>query len=213
MKSITAFIFLSFIVAQVGTVDHISEWGAWTDWTHCSVTCGYGTITKTGFWFDKNGAKTNETYTQQVGCYQDVKCPVDGNWTMWSPYSACSKPCGVGLRERSRSCTNPRPRNGGNDCFGPDKEQISCELEICPTIPPNFDLTVCSNPSMLWCTSKQMCVEKTQRCDRTVQCHDGSDEYLCYKYTNASPAFHGSAISVIIFIVLSSLGCVSIFDL
>lgn len=64
--------------------------------------------------------------------YLFVTFSVDGNWTMWSPYSACSKPCGQGIRTRTRYCTNPRPLNGGNECMGAGSDQTNCKLDDCP---------------------------------------------------------------------------------
>merc|ERR1712055_918587 len=39
------------------------------------------------------------------------KTPVDGGWSEWS---TCTKSCGHGMKYRS--CTNPKPANGGEDC-------------------------------------------------------------------------------------------------
>merc|ERR1712096_282957 len=33
----------------------------------------------------------------------------DGGYSAWTPWTPCSKPCGVGEQERERTCTNPRP--------------------------------------------------------------------------------------------------------
>ena len=57
---------------------------------------------------------------------------VHGNWTMWSPYSRCSKACGPGIRTKTRSCTNPRKAHGGNDCYGVKINQTDCNLQDCP---------------------------------------------------------------------------------
>ncbi|CAG2208451.1 unnamed protein product [Mytilus edulis] len=184
--TVTLLVLCIYIVPATVHGDVSSAWGEWDSWSACSVTCGYGSITKTGYWFNEEGVKTNETFVQHSGCYLDIKCPVDGNWTMWSPYSACSKPCGQGIRTRTRYCTNPRPLNGGNECMGAGSDQTNCKLDDCPPIPTNFDIETCKQPGKLWCKSKRMCVEASERCDRKVQCHDGSDESLCYKYGNSA---------------------------
>ena len=57
---------------------------------------------------------------------------VDGGWTRWSDWSACSKTCGQGIQSRSRSCTNPIPQYGGLDCDGDDSEVRDCFERHCP---------------------------------------------------------------------------------
>ena len=41
---------------------------------------------------------------------------VNGNYTSWSVWSECSATCGGGIQERTRTCTHPKPQNGGKDC-------------------------------------------------------------------------------------------------
>ena len=57
---------------------------------------------------------------------------VDGGWSNWSGWGQCSMPCGGGEQERSRTCTNPSPANGGAACSGSDKETQACNTNDCP---------------------------------------------------------------------------------
>ena len=41
---------------------------------------------------------------------------VNGGWTEWREWSACSISCGGGSQTRFRNCTNPIPANGGLHC-------------------------------------------------------------------------------------------------
>ncbi|XP_054724738.1 adhesion G-protein coupled receptor G6-like [Uloborus diversus] len=58
---------------------------------------------------------------------------IDGGWTSWSILSDsdCSAPCGGGEETKVRTCTNPKPQNGGADCEGPDKISVPCNDESC----------------------------------------------------------------------------------
>ena len=58
---------------------------------------------------------------------------VNGRWSLWATWSACSKTCGTGTKTRKRSCTNPPPQNGGKGCKGIDKQTKSCLLKACPS--------------------------------------------------------------------------------
>ena len=58
--------------------------------------------------------------------------PIDGKWSRWTPYSACSVTCGGGVQQRNRLCDNPPPHNGGSDCFGRDTTTRSCAEWECP---------------------------------------------------------------------------------
>ena len=57
---------------------------------------------------------------------------VNGGWSVWGDWGQCSATCGAGEQERSRTCTNPPPSNGGAQCSGDDKETKSCNNGPCP---------------------------------------------------------------------------------
>ena len=57
---------------------------------------------------------------------------VDGGYTEFGGWSACSRICGPGTQIRRRTCTNPPPSNGGAPCDGPDSEKRECNLRECP---------------------------------------------------------------------------------
>lgn len=59
----------------------------------------------------------------------DRNCPIDGQWSSWSPWSTCSKSCGIGYKQRKRICNNPVPSNGGSSCFGENVEIETCKAD------------------------------------------------------------------------------------
>ena len=56
---------------------------------------------------------------------------MDGGWADWNQWT-CDVSCGTGTRTRTRSCTNPAPAHGGNDCQGTSQETSACILSQCP---------------------------------------------------------------------------------
>ncbi|CAG9534903.1 unnamed protein product [Cercopithifilaria johnstoni] len=47
-------------------------------------------------------------------------------WSPWSTWSFCSQTCGIGYRQRVRSCSD-----GKNQCSGGSTEKIQCNLSAC----------------------------------------------------------------------------------
>ena len=58
--------------------------------------------------------------------------PVHGGWNAWSEWKPCSKTCGDGVRTRSRTCANPLPAHGGNNCVGDGTQTEHCNTVTCP---------------------------------------------------------------------------------
>ena len=52
---------------------------------------------------------------------------MDGAWGSWYPVSECSVRMGAGVQLANKSCDNPPPSNGGNDC----PEAITQRYQIC----------------------------------------------------------------------------------
>ncbi|XP_063442572.1 thrombospondin-1-like [Mytilus trossulus] len=52
--------------------------------------------------------------------------PVIGNWSPWSSWTECTKPCGRGRKSRERLC------DGVGSCSGPGFESDSCNKNACP---------------------------------------------------------------------------------
>ncbi|XP_022686925.1 SCO-spondin-like, partial [Varroa jacobsoni] len=71
------------------------------------------------------GVKTPKGESR-LGETASISVLANGGWSPWGQWSECSSRCGRGLRTRTRSCTNPPPRNGGHDCLGDYSEKNDC---------------------------------------------------------------------------------------
>ncbi|XP_059145188.1 A disintegrin and metalloproteinase with thrombospondin motifs 1-like [Physella acuta] len=70
--------------------------------------------------------------------------PVNGGWSAWSPdWSSCSRSCGGGVRSKTRTCDNPRPRFGGKECEGPSVKTNLCNVKSCGTPEDKFKEDQC----------------------------------------------------------------------
>ncbi len=76
------------------------------------------------------------SYDSQVktveAAYPVTISPVNGDWSSWINSGTCSKTCGGGLQNQTRTCTSPAPANGGAQCVGPATQQIACNTQACP---------------------------------------------------------------------------------
>ena len=67
--------------------------------------------------------------------------PVHGGWDNWSNFGTCSKTCGPGKETRTRTCNNPVPAHGGDECDGDKIEEKNCEIVI-PCPPGKYRYTI-----------------------------------------------------------------------
>lgn len=65
---------------------------------------------------------------------------INGGWSEWSDYTNCTPSCDGGVRYRERTCTNPPPQNGGDECLGPSKAYWEiCNSDVeCDWSEPSF---------------------------------------------------------------------------
>lgn len=60
------------------------------------------------------------------------KCPIDGGFSNWLPWTDCSVSCGgPGQTARVRTCDNPKPQNNGQNCQGKTMELNTCDNGPC----------------------------------------------------------------------------------
>uniref|UniRef100_A0A8D2ECW6 SCO-spondin n=1 Tax=Theropithecus gelada TaxID=9565 RepID=A0A8D2ECW6_THEGE len=141
-------------------------WGPWSPWGPCSRTCGPGgqgrsrRCSPLGLLVLQHCPGPDH---QSQTCFT-AACPVDGEWSAWSPWSVCSEPCG-GTMTRQRQC-HP-PQNGGRTCAalpgGPHstRQTKPCPQDSCPN-------ATCSGELMF-----QPCAPCPLTCD------DISDQVMC----------------------------------
>ncbi|XP_047125352.1 uncharacterized protein LOC105849349 isoform X2 [Hydra vulgaris] len=116
-------------------------WGKWEN-SKCSKTCGSGIVVYNRSCnnprpsFNGKNCLGVSSYTEV--CNEDIICPVNGNWSMWSSWSLCSQPCGGGVKSRFRSCSSPMPRFGGWDCIGSVKDLEYCTWQNCINVSLNM---------------------------------------------------------------------------
>ena len=61
----------------------------------------------------------------------NVSSLVDGEWSPWSSFGSCTATCDGGVKTRTRTCTNPEPQDGGDDCEGPSEDERECGTKAC----------------------------------------------------------------------------------
>ncbi|KAM7440987.1 hypothetical protein ABFA07_009879 [Porites harrisoni] len=149
------------------------DWSNWNKWTACSKTCGEGTQIRIRTCDDPkplHGGKQCEGAAQEARVCNTRKCPVNGQWSGWKPWSGCTRSCGSGIQTRARTCTNPSPAHGGQDCVGLGDETRPCNNKPCPV-------------DGQW-TAWKPWTECTRSCDSGIQ----TRARTC---TNPSPAYGG----------------------
>ncbi|KAH3773853.1 hemicentin-1-like [Dreissena polymorpha] len=110
------------------------NWAEWGTWSSCSVTCDNGTYKRTRTCTNPSpsngGLNCSGSASDTQMCSRQL-CPVHGNWSEWSSWSSCSVYCDVGLIERTRTCTNPRPDRFGDNCYGDASDHKVCIQDPC----------------------------------------------------------------------------------
>uniref|UniRef100_A0A8C9S207 Thrombospondin-1 n=1 Tax=Scleropages formosus TaxID=113540 RepID=A0A8C9S207_SCLFO len=152
-------------------MDHPEDgWSPWSEWTHCSVSCGRG-IQQRGRSCDRINNNCEGTSVQTRDCYPqecDKRFKQDGSWSHWSPWSSCSVTCGEGVITRIRLCNSPTPQMGGKECVGEGRQTKGCEKSPCP-INGNW------GPWSLWSTCSVTCGGGVQSHERL--CNDPAPKY------------------------------------
>ncbi|VDI00055.1 Hypothetical predicted protein, partial [Mytilus galloprovincialis] len=139
------------------------HWTTWSAWDECSVSCGGGILYRNRSCSNPDpqfgGKDCRENATDTKSC-NDNKCPIDGNWTNWSEWNICSKSCGGGFMLRNRTCSNPEPLFGGEDCIGNNTDDNFCNTNECPVDGNWTDWSV-------WSTCSHSCGRGFQSRNRT----------------------------------------------
>eukprot|EP00440_Ansanella_granifera_P067406 gb/GFBE01073112.1/.p1 GENE.gb/GFBE01073112.1/~~gb/GFBE01073112.1/.p1 ORF type:complete len:1141 (+),score=216.96 gb/GFBE01073112.1/:1-3423(+) len=108
-------------------------WGMWSDWSHCTASCGGGSRQR-----GRPIAVQNNTLgeacdfgdgIQIEDCATQV-CARDCAWSDWSAWAKCSESCGGGVTTRSR-LQQPAVA-GGKKCEGASRDEEVCMLRACP---------------------------------------------------------------------------------
>ncbi|XP_035509461.1 hemicentin-1 [Morone saxatilis] len=123
------------IMCSVRPCPVAGNWGSWLPWSPCSETCGKGMQSRIRLCnnpppaFDGPQCEGSDTQTQVC---KERPCPVDGKWSSWVSWGACSVSCEGGTRQRTRLCASPSPQHGGRQCEGNDVHIDFCNSDPCP---------------------------------------------------------------------------------
>ncbi|XP_071138604.1 uncharacterized protein [Mytilus edulis] len=110
------------------------NWGEWSVWDSCRPSCGLGHQTRRRRCNSPipsaGGRDCNGQNSQWQRCKLAV-CQVDGEWSKWSSWNTCSATCNGGIQDRTRTCDNPTPSDGGRYCYERSIESRLCNIIGC----------------------------------------------------------------------------------
>jgi len=104
---------------------------AFDNWSACTKSCGTGSRSRSRTVTSKaaNGGYACPYLAETQSCGTSA-CPVDGVWSSWTGFGACSKSCATGTQSKTRTCT--APSFGGKACAGATTESQNCNTASCP---------------------------------------------------------------------------------
>ena len=112
------------------TPDYESYYGPWSGWTTCSEFCGGGTKSRTRtcnmIWLNNCQGPSSETKSCNTH-----RCPI-AQWSEWQDISVCTKSCGIGFKDQTRTCQ--RERYQSVDACGPasdSRRHVKCNEQPC----------------------------------------------------------------------------------
>ena len=113
------------------------NWGHWSPYSQCNMDCGIGMQTRTRKCDSPmplyGGSICFGANAEDIPCDTGKLCPVHGSWTLWTSFGPCNVACGIGIHNRTRTCTDPPPQFGGLNCIGPDIDIVDCDTgTYCP---------------------------------------------------------------------------------
>ncbi|XP_028400689.1 uncharacterized protein LOC114523847 isoform X2 [Dendronephthya gigantea] len=142
----------------------------WTPWTDCSQSCGQGGV-QTRTRRCQNVDKPNCVGASQENKTCSIRsCPVNGDWSAWSDWTPCSQTCGKSVKLRMRKCDNPAASNGGRSCYGHEKEEEQCDLQVCSV---NGQWSSWSAWSDCHVTCGHALRQRSRNCDNPSPSHGG----------------------------------------
>ncbi|GFO05466.1 hemicentin-1 [Plakobranchus ocellatus] len=167
------------------------EWGTWSAFSACSVTCGgIGDKVRERLCDspapDHGGRDCIGDRLNVASCDSSATlCSMDGGFGPWSDWTECSLPCGGGVRSRLRFCNNPAPMYGGKQCTPNNYvEEEMCNTAACT---PNgyahgvaHGGTCAGQRGLFDCKNGIQCVSIMEKCDCRPHCADFSDEDIEY---------------------------------
>jgi len=172
------------------------DYGQWSAWSQMSETCGKGKVTRVRKCFSTTTKKIVENRKclppgvhEERNTFRDERtdklrdCPVDGGWTKWQEWGACSQNCihaasergsdgtNKAIQKRYKFCSKPIPFGLGKKCPFPEgknykKEGKSLvEERECKGKDDGGDLPFCKVNCVYsswseWCPCSQTCIPR-----------------------------------------------------
>jgi len=109
--------------------------GGWTEWLSgkCDKECGLGKVISTRTCTNPKAEHDGKECEGELEKTEDCKvkeCPIDGKLSDFTNVGTCSKTCGGGTQQQTRTCT--APLNGGKACEGSVTRAVPCNTRNCP---------------------------------------------------------------------------------
>eukprot|EP00931_Biecheleriopsis_adriatica_P047950 TRINITY_DN27682_c0_g2_i1.p1 TRINITY_DN27682_c0_g2~~TRINITY_DN27682_c0_g2_i1.p1 ORF type:complete len:1370 (-),score=205.40 TRINITY_DN27682_c0_g2_i1:43-4152(-) len=110
------------------------EWGNWTDWSECTVTCAGGQTMRKRLELvaAQHGGNLCQGSDEEENVCNAEGCPVDCSYEDWTDWTDCTRSCAGGSRMATRSLITAAEW-GGKECdkLGPSKVE-TCNDQPCP---------------------------------------------------------------------------------